>query len=661
MALFNVCKIIKDDNPQLSEDLKMLLSWYWDDYYKPGKGGRAPDRELAIIGCAYYKFNEKRKSDAEATDFTITYDDILAYRDNIENSFNWNKAAAGQNYDEKKRIIKKVLPKLKRYYKEEENGKNAVYILNDIIPAKKGSDINISFHIIPINFSKKTYQDIPIEVIKEAIIKYNVNHPDLKQWENGYITQDALISKEEHLSPEELINARKADIFFKRGLLSNVNSAEKEILSKIDPLNMMKIINNPDNDKLIIIGEPGIGKTTTLQYIAYEYSTNSKPEIPIYVNLKGYIFKSALWEYIRKLVPQSMLSWGKDIICEKALDTILESAGFIFLFDGYNESSEKDAIDYEIELLTKSQSLKGNRFIITSRKYSYPENLEGFNTCELSELSDVQRIELMKHFGINRPDNLLDEIRKKNIDAFSRAPFYLKEICQYFKEKNSLKRFPKSRFKLMQKIIERSFMKDRRNLRFAKKLKIKKEHILNDIMPFIAFQTLNKYGVNCFHSTRDLPEFIKSEELTDIREYYGKNFDEPDDILNLITQYGLIDIYGENCSFRHQLFQDFFASIELKKRIINGSLALGEKRTNNDFLDRIIKHIKFDSAVLFLIWNLSYDVNRKLIDNIIYNYDPVLGHELILELRGERESYFTNPFNKKIPNYFFSRDIPWPY
>ncbi|MBR3358675.1 MAG: hypothetical protein IKG46_12730 [Solobacterium sp.] len=162
---------------------------------------------------------------------------------------------------------------------------------------------------------------------------------------------------------------------------------------------------------LILTGEGGGGKSTSVKYLTYDLQDTSY--IPVYIpvrelNAKSYEGPFPILRYIGNkilnLPPQTVdiPKFMKDFF--RKLSPMFS---FLFLIDGYNESSAYDAIQEDISFL---HALPSVRMCITSRNNSGFEQRPGFTKLEAMPLSDGQIRELNKAHPVRILTDLNDRI-----------------------------------------------------------------------------------------------------------------------------------------------------------------------------------------------------------------------------------------------------------
>src|SRR5665647_172374 len=129
---------------------------------------------------------------------------------------------------------------------------------------------------------------------------------------------------------------------------------------KIKEFNVLELVKK--EEKLIISGESGSGKTTTLKWLnfifAVNYLENGEKNIPLYIELNSYI-KGSFYDYVR------IRAKGKKV-SEATLKTLLEGKAIILL-DSLDLLSTTDNFFPYDEIYNFISEYSNCRFIVSSR------------------------------------------------------------------------------------------------------------------------------------------------------------------------------------------------------------------------------------------------------------------------------------------------------
>ncbi len=205
------------------------------------------------------------------------------------------------------------------------------------------------------------------------------------------------------------------------------------IYLKEKPLKHLKDSESSDNSKsimaeqvwlnhnhLIILGEPGSGKSCMLNQLAGEIITKSS-FIPIIIKAKFWGFR---FNTIIQAIEYVLSSHKVNIYCE-TIRNELNANKYIILIDGYDEIRNSKEF-FESEIISIAQSYT-SRLILTSRTANYHGELPGFNRFEIDKLSDDQIDEYAKHtISYSFFSSYLYELKLLEL---ARLPLYLFMLC----------------------------------------------------------------------------------------------------------------------------------------------------------------------------------------------------------------------------------------
>ena len=171
-----------------------------------------------------------------------------------------------------------------------------------------------------------------------------------------------------------------------------------------EPTSVLKLLQ--ENDGLIILGDPGAGKTTFLKYLTLMLAEGKhervgmKPRLPVLVPLSAYAIALAEKEVpLQRFIADYYNSRGIDLPLRFMLSEALASGGAVLLLDGLdevrNQGRRRLVVDRVVDFFS-TQRQKGNKFILTSRIVGYREvrpNVPGLAECTLVDF-ETSEIEL---------------------------------------------------------------------------------------------------------------------------------------------------------------------------------------------------------------------------------------------------------------------------
>ncbi|CAN1213601.1 NACHT domain-containing NTPase [Tumidithrix helvetica PCC 7403] len=144
--------------------------------------------------------------------------------------------------------------------------------------------------------------------------------------------------------------------------------------------------------KLRVLGKPGVGKTTFLQYLAIQCNRGkfAAHQIPIFILLRDFAEESrengkfSLLEYIR----QAFLVAGVSNL--SALEVLLQSGRILLLLDGMDEVLSQDSTAVLREIRKFSEKYHRNRFVASCRTAAQKLQMRGFYDVEIAPFTQEQ-------------------------------------------------------------------------------------------------------------------------------------------------------------------------------------------------------------------------------------------------------------------------------
>lgn len=352
-----------------------------------------------------------------------------------------------------------------------------------------------------------------------------------------------------------------------------------------DLINTMK-----ENNRLVILGEPGMGKTTAMQRMVWEIAHRGNI-VPVFVRLLS--FRGDLLESIRVTLNKTKILHFDNI---HAVRYFLYEQPCLFLFDGLNEvPGDQRNIVGKIDNFIND--FPDHQYIITSRMHD--KIWKELHSSEIIEKAVViQRITnqqvrayLIAHLADEGSD-LFDQMSKQ-MKKLSHVPLFLwmmKEVGIV----NGI--IPKTQGELFESFVNQSLSRDNK-LEIRIRSSVKRTALIN-----LAFNFQLVHRLSCTYK--------------DARDWLEPNLLEQTDlVLEELLMHGLLKGEDEQLRFLQQSIQEYFAAIRLNQK-------LNEHRLNEQvwlkWLNRITKLL-----IYFLIINLLLTViifgflkNPELLNNV---------------------------------------------
>ena len=307
---------------------------------------------------------------------------------------------------------------------------------------------------------------------------------------------------------------------------------------------------------LLIEGDPGIGKTTYCQKLAYYWVASRKdwnepfPKIALVLLLRCHDIKSNLWEAIdEQLLPDDIDDEGK-----KNLFDFIRDSQFrvLFILDGLDEAADHGAIDVFISLAQSTEFSKCF-FVFTS---GHESGMKMRHYCD--SLWEIVRftIEDTKHF-INKYFGNRKNLAKKLCEEISHLSSDLRQLISNplntallcILRENSITAFPESRSQLYIEIVKCVLRRYE-----------EKEGIFgnNENVIEVYIEDLRNLGRIALHFLLNGKLYIEAGDEV------ARNF-------NSANKFGFLSIQSESSGrnpcfrygFLHKSFQEFFAGFHL--------------------------------------------------------------------------------------------------
>lgn len=319
-----------------------------------------------------------------------------------------------------------------------------------------------------------------------------------------------------------------------------------------------------NNDKLMVLGRPGAGKTTFLKRLAILCLDGSlfADHVPIFVTLQEfYKTKLSLFDFV--------LQKHQGFINKANLQQLLELGRGFVLLDGLDEVSQEEVARISKDIQEWAVQFWRTHLIVTCRLAAKESIFEDFKEVQVADFNDEQvKCFVIKWFQAKAPQKIEAFFGKltanPRINEQARNPLLLTLLCLIFEEESKL---IENRAELYEKgidlLLERwDTKRDIQRDEIYKHLSTKRKE---DLLSHIAWST---FGENNY--------FFKKERGADLIAAYIQNLPEavndPETLRvdsrkilrSIEAQHGLLmerasDIY----SFSHLTFHEYFVAREI--------------------------------------------------------------------------------------------------
>lgn len=402
---------------------------------------------------------------------------------------------------------------------------------------------------------------------------------------------------------------------------SSLSSSNSEAITDLDVVTK--------HDKLMILGKPGAGKTTFLQYLGLQCNQGNyrRDLIPCFIQLRRE------WEQgeneLLNLVTYLVTYCRTYGLSEEQALRLLQGGHFLCLLDGLDEVPQQIQETLCKNIDSFAQEFYKNQVIIASRSSAQQFHFRGFTYVEISDF-DRQQIQCFsqKWFAATIPNKAkakskakqfleqLDNPENRPIRELAVTPILLNLLCSVFKEKAS---FPRQRTRLYQTGLDILLQ------RWDQARGIERDSIYHDLPLLHKIKLLSQIAAVTFSENR---YFFESREiLTIIETYLVDNLGYQEDaetlwltsesiLKSIELQHGILverakDIY----SFSHLTFQEYFAARNL---VSQDSKTLENDLTKlaNNILDYRWREVILLTASMLPKADFLIQEMKQVIDNL---------------------------------------------
>jgi HEAT repeats/NACHT domain len=390
---------------------------------------------------------------------------------------------------------------------------------------------------------------------------------------------------------------------------------------------VLKAIGDENCQRAVLLGEPGSGKSSLLQYLALDWAEGKTERFPLLFELREYALdRSGAKNFLDFLSGSARADWKFD---RQKLHAYLLHQPSLVMFDGLDEIFDRQIYESIIDEIANfaTQQYPNAKIVITSRVSGYnPDRLRGvkFQHFTLQELDESQIHEFIdKSYQLALGEDPQQEQLKQRLkDAIDRSPAIrilannplLLTLMATLNQQGSLPTRQVDLYDRASRLLLHNWDFDDKKLADPS-LQAIRAVAKQDILGKIAYEMQSKVGL--------AGNLIDSARLKEILTGYlkDKDFDKPRETATLLVEqlpsrnFILWDRGADTYGFIHRTFLKYFCARDFVRRINEEPYSLEQLR--DDVFTRYWQDETWHEVLKLICGLLEPEQAGYLVDSLI--------------------------------------------
>lgn len=381
-------------------------------------------------------------------------------------------------------------------------------------------------------------------------------------------------------------------------------------------------------ENIVLVGHPGSGKTSTLRFLMYLWSTSDTKTIAVFVRLKDFEprFHANFEDFILEQF-YTMQNIQSRHIYEKA--NVFKDFRWMILMDGLDEVPAEIYNTFIKQLKEFEEIHRDYSLVITTRIDGFRDQREpDFLDWQFFSIArlDKNRIEqfINNWFSDSEAQN---NLLKKLIDTprlwdLAGRAFLLALICLVYDEDGDIGQNRSSLYERATYYLEKS----RIGGQLSKVLTIRRS-VLKEIA--LWYLRLNVSGLNVRILSSIISEIIMGEINLPPKTFIDE----------LVNDTGLLQNFGNMYTFTHKSFQEYYSALGLK-----------DMQTGKDLMLAYCNVAHWEEPIRLFVGSISSNVEQQEFVRALWKKNPALALRTATEFQNLAASFLTDLLEETQPD-----------